>query len=73
MGMVQVNFTNGSTAITWQTGLKSASTASISFLGFQAYPIPSNISKIKNNTITVGQQKFTPTEIKTRTEWDRIN
>lgn len=70
---IQVQFTNGSTAITWQTGLKSACTASISFLGFQAYPIPANISKIKDNTITVGQQKFTPTEIRTRQEWDRIN
>jgi len=70
---MQVNFVNGSTAITWQTPLKSACTASIAFLGFQAYPIPANISKIKDNTITVGQQKFTPTEIKTRIEWDRIN
>lgn len=70
---IQVSFVNGSTAITWQTGLKSLCTASISFLGFQAYPIPANISKIKDNTITVGQQKFTPTEIRTRTEWDRVN
>ncbi len=70
---MQINFINGSTAITWATGLKSACTASISFLGFQAYPIPANISKIKDNTITVGQQKFTPTEIRTRIDWDRVN
>ena len=77
-----VTYTNGSTAISWTGGLTNnvsayvvsgVISASISFLGFQAYPIPANISKIKDNTITVGQQKFTPTEIRTRIEWDRVN
>jgi hypothetical protein len=71
--LLPVNFVNGSTAITWQTGLSSDCTATISFLGFQSYPIPANISKIKNNTISVGLQRFVPTEIKTRTDWDRVN
>ena len=70
---IQVNFTNGSTAISWQTGLSSAATASINFLGFEAYNIPANVSKLINDTITVGQQKFVMTEIKTRADWDRIN
>ncbi len=39
----------------------------------QGYDIPSNISKIKNNTITVGQLQFVPAPIQTRTEWDMIN
>ena len=70
---IQVNFVNGSTAITWMTGLISNCTTAISFLGFQAYPIPANVSKLTNDTITVGQQKFVMTEIKTRTDWDRVN
>lgn len=70
---IQVNFINGSTAITWATGLSSACTTAVNFLGFEAYNIPANVSKIINDTITVGQQKFIMTEIKTRTDWDRIN
>ncbi len=39
----------------------------------QAYIIPANISKPKNVTVTVGQLKFTPKEVKTINDWTNIN
>jgi hypothetical protein len=69
-----VTFRQGSTAITWTTPLTSAcSTTTIATVGVQAYPIPATISKIKNNTITVGQLVFTPAPIRTIQEWTMIN
>lgn len=67
-------FTNGSTAITWQEPLNSYVTSvNFSTGGFQKYRIPANVSKITNNTITVGTLKFVPAPVMTRTEWDRLN
>lgn len=66
-------FTNGSAVITWSDGLTATATTAISTVGVQAYQIPANISKIKDNTINVGQLKFVCTEIMSRVEWDRIN
>lgn len=68
-----VLFTNGSAAISWSGGLTGAVTSAISTYGFQAYNIPANISKIKNDTINVGQLRFVPAPIQTRGEWDLIN
>lgn len=68
-----VLFTNGSTAISWTPGLSSSATTAITSVGFQAYNIPANISKIKNDTINVGQLKYQPKEIMTRQEWDLVN
>lgn len=68
-----VLFTNGSAAITWSGSLTGAVTSAISTYGFQAYNIPANISKIKNDTINVGQLRFVPAPIQTRGEWDLIN
>lgn len=68
-----VLFTNGSTAISWHDGLTSAETTAISSVGVQYYDIPANISKIKNNTINVGQLKYQPVPIQTRQEWDMVN
>lgn len=69
-----VTFRQGSTAITWQPPLTSAcTTTTISPLGVQAYPIPANISKIKNNTISVGQLRYSPSPIRTIQEWTLIN
>ena len=69
-----VTFRQGSTAITWQPPLTSAcTTTTITTVGVQAYPIPANVSKIKNNTITVGQLVFTPAPIRTIQEWTMIN
>lgn len=67
-----VYFTQGSANITWQTGIEAATTA-ISTVGVQAYPIPANISKIINDTITVGQLVYTPAPVQTRAEWDLLN
>ncbi len=68
-----VVFTQGSTAIAWQTGLTDTSTVDISALGVQAYPIPANVSKVKNDTITVGQLQYTPAPIQSIQEWTMIN
>lgn len=68
-----VLFTNGSTAITWVGGLTSTATTAIASVGVQYYNIPSNISKAKDFTISVGQLKYTPKEILTRVDWDLVN
>lgn len=68
-----VLFTNGSAAISWVGGLSSTATTAISSVGFQGYNIPANISKLKNDTVNVGQLKFVPAPIMTRAEWDLIN
>lgn len=68
-----VFFTKGSTAITWQPPLTSAATVDISTVGVQSYPIPANVSKIKNDTITVGQLVYTPAPIQSIQEWTLLN
>lgn len=68
-----VLFTNGSTAITWAVGLTATATTAITTVGVQAYNIPATVSKIKDNTITIGQLKYTPIPVSTRVEWDLIN
>lgn len=66
-------FTNGSATITWNAGLAAVATTAISTVGVRDYPIPANISKIKDATITVGQLVFTPKPVQSRTEWDYVN
>ncbi len=39
----------------------------------QFYPLPYDYSKLKTGTITIGDLKWTPTEIQTRTDWDKLN
>ena len=69
-----VYFTQGSAAITWQTGLTSAcTTTTISTVGVQFYPIPANVSKIKNDTITIGQLVYTPAPVQSIQDWTRLN
>ena len=68
-----VLFTQNSTGISWQTGLTEAATTAISTLGVQAYPIPANVSKIKNDTITVGQLVYTPAPVQSIQEWTILN
>lgn len=68
-----VIFTQGSTNISWQTGLTATATATITTIGVQAYPIPANVSKIKNDTITVGQLVYTPAPIQSIQEWTMLN
>jgi len=69
-----VYFTQGSTGITWQAGLSSAcSTVTINTVGVQSYLIPPTVSKIKNNTITVGQLVYTPAPVQSIQEWTMLN
>lgn len=68
-----VYFTQGSTAIRWQSGLSDAATVDITTVGVQAYPIPAGVSKIKNDTITVGQLVYTPAPVQSIQEWTMLN
>lgn len=77
-----ITFTANSTAITWVGGITGAVEASvrtfkanttISTVGVQAYPIPANVSKIKNDTITVGQLVYTPAPVMSIQEWTMLN
>lgn len=68
-----VSFTNGSTAISWIGGLTGSPTTAISLSGLQFYTLPPNFSKLKTMTITIGNLKWTPVEVLTREEWDRLN
>lgn len=68
-----VLFTQGSAAISWQVTLTETATTAISSVGVQYYAIPANISKIKNDTITIGQLQYQPVFVQTRAEWDLIN
>jgi len=68
-----VNFIQNSTAITWQPPLTETATADITTVGVQSYAIPANVSKIKNDTITVGQLVYTPAPIQSIQEWTLLN
>ena len=68
-----VIFTQNSTNIFWQTGLTSTATTALSALGVQNYPIPSNVSKIKNSSITVGQLVYQPAPVMSIQEWTTLN
>src|SRR5690349_1344367 len=39
----------------------------------QEYPLPFDYSKLKTGTLTVGNLRWTPTEVLTRQEWDQLN
>lgn len=69
-----VNLTKGSTAVTWQPPLTEApDDATLTTVGVQSYPIPANISKVKNDTITVGQLVYTPAPVQSIQEWTLLN
>ena len=77
-----ITYTNGSTTITWAGGITGTVEATvrtfqtdttISTVGVQAYPIPANVSKIKNDTITVGQLVYTPAPVQSIQEWTMLN
>lgn len=68
-----VNFTIGSTAITWDVPLSETATTVITIGAEQYYPMPPNYSKLKSMTITVGQLQYTPIEVLTTQEWNRLN
>lgn len=68
-----VYFTQGSASISWQPALTATATTSISTVGQQSYVIPANVSKIKNDTITVGQLVYTPAPVQSIQEWTLLN
>lgn len=68
-----VLFTQSSTAVTWFPALTETATVDISTVGVQAYPIPANVAKIKNDTITVGQLVYTPSPVQSIQEWTMLN
>ena len=68
-----VVFTQGSTTVTWQTGLTDSATVDATTIGVQAYPIPPQVSKIKNDTITIGQLQYTPAPVRSIQEWTQLN
>lgn len=68
-----VTFSQNSTSIFWLTALTATATTAISTIGVQAYPIPANVSKIKNDTITVGQLVYTPAPVQSIQEWTMLN
>lgn len=39
----------------------------------QAYNLPYDTAQVRSVYVTVGSYRYTPTEVSTRTEWDRIN
>jgi len=75
-------FVNGATTMTWAGGLAGNVLASfnasviattIGVGGVQEYRLPADYSKLKTETLTIGNLKWTPTEILTREEWDKLN
>lgn len=69
-----VSFTQNSAAISWQSATTSVQTsASISCVGVQSYPLPANVSKVKNSTITIGQLVYTPAPVMSIQEWTKLN
>jgi len=68
-----VVFTQNSTAISWQPALTESATTALATVGVQAYPIPATVSKIKNDTITVGQLVYTPAPVQSIQEWTMLN
>lgn len=77
-----VTLTSGATTMTWSGGLSGAVedffntsvlTTAIGVGGVQTYRLPSDYSKLKTGTLTIGSLKWTPTEVLSREEWDKIN
>ncbi len=77
-----VTLTLGSTAVTWVGGLSatvaanfytSVNTVTLAVGGVQTYKLPADYSKLKTGTLTIGSLKWTPTEVTSREEWDRLN
>lgn len=69
-----VFFTKGSTAVTWSVPLiETNASAALTTIGVQSYPIPATVSKIKNDTITIGQLVYTPAPVHSIQEWTMLN
>lgn len=66
-------FINGLSTITWNVPLTATATTAITLGGQQYYPLPPNYSKLKSVTITIGELKWTLSEIFTTNEWNQLN
>lgn len=62
----------GSTSITWDAPLTDTATTDIT-VGTQFYPLPPNYSKLKSLTITIGNLQWTPDEVFSIEEWNKLN
>ena len=70
----EVNFSKDYDRISWEIGLKNADNGIYAAaVGVQAYSIPPQVSKIKNDTITIGQLQYTPAPIQSIQEWTQLN
>jgi hypothetical protein len=77
-----VTYTLNSTAISWSGGLAGAVnntiftsiiTTALGVGGVQFYNLPPDYSKLKTETLTIGSLKWTPDEIMSRMQWDKLN
>jgi len=68
-----VSVIKGSTSVTWDVPLTEAATATVIVGGQQFYPLPPNYSKLKSITITLGNLKYTLSEVFTTNEWNQLN
>lgn len=77
-----ITLTANSTSLSWSGGLSatvaayfntSINTTTIAVGGVQTYKLPADYSKLKTGTLTIGALKWTPTEVTSRDEWDRLN
>lgn len=68
-----INLTQNTTSVSWSPAVTITATSSVEFVGVQAYPIPPTVSKIKNDTITIGQLQYTPAPVQSIQEWTMLN
>ena len=68
-----VSVIKGSASVNWDVPLTEAATATVIVGGQQFYPLPPNYSKLKSITITLGNLKYTLSEVFTTNEWNQLN
>ena len=68
-----VSVIKGSASVIWDVPLTEAATATVIVGGQQFYPLPPNYSKLKSITITLGNLKYTLSEVFTTNEWNQLN
>lgn len=70
----RVNFTQNSATISWSGGLTNAqTTTTLTSSGVATYPLPAQVSKLKNTTINVGQLVYTPAPVSSVQQWTQLN
>lgn len=70
----RVNFTQNSNIISWAGGLADAqTTTTLTTSGVATYPLPAQVSKLKNTTINVGQLVYTAAPVVSIQQWTQLN